>query len=429
MVKRSTLRRTQIVMTVLAVVLAVVVVVISIAKTSQYDRSRTSAAGVPAPIAVGTALQRPRRVPKVALVDDRGRSVSLSDYRGKWVVFAPFMTLCHEVCPMTTSALLQIQADLRRNGLARQVAIVEASVDPWRDTPARLRAYRRLTGVHFPLLTGTQAQIRKLWRFFGVYYRRVPQGKPPDTDWLTGKPETFDVQHSDNFFILDTAGQERIVDEGMPDVGGRLPVKLTRLLNDQGRQNLAHPQFGWTAGEVVDDLFNLMNRNVPGNSVATVKAPTTAAAAAALAGSPHPLAALHQQAGKLLAADASLQAELRALRGYPVVINAWASWCGPCRAEFPLLASAAASYGRRVAFLGNDTNDSVQDARAFLATHSVSYPSFQESGSSLGSLAALEGLPETIFVNRKGRVVFVHPGAYDTQTALVQDIERYALGA
>jgi protein SCO1/2 len=416
-------------MSVLAVALAVFVVVISVVKTSQYDRSRTSAASVPAPIAAGTALQRPRQVPKVTLVDDHGRTVSLSDWRGKWVVFAPFMTLCHEVCPMTTSALMQTEADLRSSGVARQVAIIEATVDPWRDTPARLRAYRRLTGVDFPLLTGTQAEIRKLWKFFGVYYQRVPQGKPPDTDWLTGKPETFDVQHSDNFFILDTAGQERIVDEGMPDVGGRLPARLTRLLNDRGRKNLSHPQLGWTAGEVVDDLFNLMNRNVPARSVATVKAPTPAAAAAALAGSPHPLAALHQRAGELLAADASLQAELQALRGYPVVINAWASWCPPCRAEFPLLASAAASYGRRVAFLGNDTNDSAQDAREFLAKHPVSYPSFQGSSDSLSSLAALEGLPETIFINRDGRVVFVHAGSYDTESTLVQDIERYALGA
>ena len=106
-------------------------------------------------------------------------------------------------------------------------------------------------------------------------------------------------------------------------------------------------------------------------------ATTGGVAAAALAGSPQPLDALHQQAGKLLAESASLPAELRALRGYPVVINAWASWCGPCRSEFPLFASASVRYGRKVAFLGFDANDSPVDARSFLAAHPVSYPSYQ----------------------------------------------------
>ena len=143
---------------------------------------------------------------------------------------------------------------------------------------------------------------------------------------------------------------------------------------------------------------------------------------------PHPLASLHQQAGALLSVDQSLTAELRSLRGYPVVINAWASWCGPCRSEFSLFALASTRYGRQVAFLGNDTNDSAADARSFLGRHPVSYPSFQSSESSLTSFAQIAGLPTTIYVGRSGRVVYVHTGSYDTQTTLEQDIERYALG-
>lgn len=416
-------------MTAAAAVLAVLVVVLSVEQAANHDSRRTAAAAeVPAPLAVGTALQRPRAVPSAELIDEHGRPVSLSHWRGKWVVLAPSLTLCHEVCPMTTGALIQLTRELRRAGLAGQVAVVEATVDPWRDTPARLRAYRRLSGADFALLTGTPAQIHRLWKFFGVFYKRVPQGKPADVDWLTGKPETFDVDHTDAVFIIDPAGQERILDEGMPRVSGPLSPALRRLLNDQGRHNLAHPQLAWSANQLIGDLYYLMNRNVPAGALAKVRAPSAAAAARALAGSPHPLAALHAQAAKLLPASASLSAELRALRGYPVVLNLWASWCGPCRAEFPLLASASAVYGRRVAFIGNDTNDSSSDARAFLAQRPVSYPSFQASTDALSPLAQLEGLPMTIFINRSGHVVHVNAGGYASQTRLVQDIQRYALG-
>ena len=147
-----------------------------------------------------------------------------------------------------------------------------------------------------------------------------------------------------------------------------------------------------------------------------------------LAGSPPPLAALHRQASRLLAGEPALAARLRTLRGYPVVINAWASWCGPCRSEFGLFASASARYGRQVAFLGADTDDSPGDARAFQAQHPVSYPSYQATTANLSGLAAIEGLPTTIFISPAGRIVYVHTGQYDSQGTLDQDINSYALG-
>jgi cytochrome c biogenesis protein CcmG, thiol:disulfide interchange protein DsbE len=157
--------------------------------------------------------------------------------------------------------------------------------------------------------------------------------------------------------------------------------------------------------------------------------PSAAGAAGALAqglaGSPGPLAELHRQASQLLGTDAAFKARLRALRGYPVVVNVWASWCTPCRSEFSLFAAASWQHGRHVAFLGADTDDAAGDARSFLTQHPVSYPSYQTSESSLSLLAVLEGLPTTIYLNPAGKVVHVHVGQYGSEGALDQDISSY----
>jgi cytochrome oxidase Cu insertion factor (SCO1/SenC/PrrC family)/thiol-disulfide isomerase/thioredoxin len=421
------LRDVRWILTIAAGVMAVVVAAISVLAAVRHSRPQTSPGGVPAPLAAGTALPRPRVLPSLTLTDAHGQTVSLRRaWHGRWVILAPSMTLCHEVCPMTTAVMMQVQSELRRAGLGRQVVVATATVDPWRDSPARLRAYAKLAGAGFEMLTGTQAEIRRLWRFFGVSYRRVPQGNPPDIDWMTHKPETFDVNHTDALFLLDPAGQERIADDGMPQVSGRLPATLASLLDDEGRENLAHPQFAWSAADVIDDLYYLMNRTIPAREAPTVTAPSPAAAQDELARSPHPLAALHRQAASLLGSDTALQARLRALRGYPVVINAWASWCAPCRAESSLFAAASARYGRQVAFVGANINDTTASARAFLDAHPVSYPSYQGSTASLSWLAQIEGMPTTIFVDRSGRVADVHTGQYQTESTLVDDIERYA---
>jgi len=159
------------------------------------------------------------------------------------------------------------------------------------------------------------------------------------------------------------------------------------------------------------------------------KAPSSATVAAELADSPAVLGALHQQANRVLGSQPALLARIRVLRGYPIVLNVWGSWCAPCVAEFGLFGTASAYYGRRVAFLGADIGDSVSDGQSFMQQHPVSYPSYQTSASQLTSIVpqGLLGTPTTIFINRRGKLVYVHTGQYDTQGTLDSDIVTHAL--
>jgi cytochrome oxidase Cu insertion factor (SCO1/SenC/PrrC family)/thiol-disulfide isomerase/thioredoxin len=150
-----------------------------------------------------------------------------------------------------------------------------------------------------------------------------------------------------------------------------------------------------------------------------------------LIGSPKPLAALHSQASRLIGSEPALKARIRSLRGYPIVVNVWASWCPPCRAEFGQFAAASEQYGRQVAFLGADTNDSSGDAAAFLRAHHVSYPSYSATSRDIQQIVpgGLEGTPTTVFINRAGKVTHVHIGPYDAEGTLDADITAYAQGA
>lgn len=201
------------------------------------------------PPLTGVALDR--AVPDVGLLDEHGRTTSLRAFRGRVVVLAPSLTFCHEVCPITSGALEQIRYDARRAGLGDRVAVVEVSVDPWRDSPARLRAYRRLTGVTFRLLTGSRANLERFWRTFGVGF--YPQGSGRD----------FDVAHTDGLFFVDARGRYRIAIVGMPDVGRRLARPLKRLLGEEGLRNLRRPRTPWTVRQALDDLGRLLGRRIP----------------------------------------------------------------------------------------------------------------------------------------------------------------------
>ncbi len=99
------------------------------------------------------------------------------------------------------------------------------------------------------------------------------------------------------------------------------------------------------------------------------------------------------------------RALLGQLRGTPVVVNFWASWCEPCKREAPLLRDAHGAYGADVQFVGVDILDARADAEGFVRDFALPYPSFFDpSGATRDAIGAL-GQPVTAFYDREGTLV------------------------
>lgn len=151
-------------------------------------------------------------------------------------------------------------------------------------------------------------------------------------------------------------------------------------------------------------------------------------ATAPLQDAPAELKSLRAEANTLLGGDVeALNARLSKLRGMPVVINVWASWCGPCRHEFPFFQAQAAERGAEVAFVGVDTQDSNDAALTFLDELPLPYPSYSDPDSEIArELDVGPGLPNTIFIDREGKVAYHLRGPVTSEEQLARNIDRYA---
>ena len=147
------------------------------------------------------------------------------------------------------------------------------------------------------------------------------------------------------------------------------------------------------------------------------KAPADAIDDALARGEPAPAPALELpvltrgEPGPALAGDVRRAAldgviSLPELRGTPLVLNFWASWCPPCREEAPLLERTWRLERRKgVLFLGLDQQDLSGDARAFVEELGLSYPTIRDESDDVGRAWGVTGLPETFFLSARGEVV------------------------
>ncbi|MFT4046095.1 MAG: SCO family protein [Solimonas sp.] len=153
----------------------------------------------PATVALqsGTMLPQPRALGEFRAVDQDGAAGSRSRFEGRWTVVFPGFTSCPDVCPTTLALLKNVQAGLGDD--AGKLRVVFLSVDPERDTPARLKSYVQYFDPSFEALVAEPEQLKTLAQMLGVAYAKVPGATP----------ETYTMDHSAALIVLDP--QARIV--------------------------------------------------------------------------------------------------------------------------------------------------------------------------------------------------------------------------
>jgi protein SCO1 len=213
----------------------------------------------------GTLIDQPvpAEIEKLPLTDQKGETFDLASLKGKTVMLVPFLTLCADICPFTTGILLQVEKALQADGALSKAAVVELSVDPHRDTVRRLAAYGKLTHAGWYLARTSPADLAEFQEFFKFTYIKVAEDKPPDIDWMTGKPLTYDIDHSDDYFVIDPQGNERIVEDAAPDYTGKLNPKLQKFLSPEGLKHQKHPpQPDWTTEDALNAIGHVMGREL-----------------------------------------------------------------------------------------------------------------------------------------------------------------------
>lgn len=310
-------------------------------------------------------------LPDFSLIDQQGRPFTNQSVLGQDTVFAAFHTTCHETCPLYTGLLLQL-----RQKVGSGVRIVEVTTDPINDTPAVLAAYAQRVGADWTFLTGSPQQVAAFWKPFGVN--------------LSGGDS-----HESTLFLVDRHGYQRLFHRGVPDTGGNLPPALLSQLDVEGLGELNSHGHSWDAQAVADELAVIagLTPAAAGTPDASVGRPAPAFAGVGFDGRP---------------------VSLDQFRGRPVVLNFFASWCGPCQDELPLLQSAAVD-NPRVQFVLVDSRDT--NGPAILAATHVTRPAvLNDYNAAVNRAYQVSLYPTTYFIRADGTVEGVVRGQLDAGT-------------
>jgi cytochrome c biogenesis protein CcmG/thiol:disulfide interchange protein DsbE len=307
-------------------------------------------------------------LPPFRLVDQNGQTFDSAALAGRDVVVAAFHTECHTTCPLYTGLFLQLQQRLPGSTI-----LLEVTTDPVTDTPLVLRAYAASLNARWTFLTGETSAVGAFWKPFGV---QLSDGEA----------------HSSTLALIDRHGFLRKLYQGVPHLDQPLAASLRAGLNAQGREQLASSGDGFGAAQVLDAL-RTMGTQVEHSAAAGGMAPEFAAVD--LSGRPVSLAQY---------------------RGRPLILNFWATWCGPCRKEMPLLQRMADANAGLAVLLVNERDDPGR-ARAFAGELGVNLPSAVDADGRVAAAYKVgQALPATIFVAADGTIEGRYTGEIDEAT-------------
>jgi cytochrome oxidase Cu insertion factor (SCO1/SenC/PrrC family) len=303
-------------------------------------------------------------MPAFNLTDQKGQAFDSRATAGKDLVIAAFHTTCHETCPLYTALFFQLQKQLPAG-----VLLVEVTTDPATDTPAALDEYGRRIGAGWTFATGSPDALTAFWKPFGV-------------ELASGD------SHISTLALVDRHGYVRLVYRGVPDIGNDIQPSLVTTLSAAGLAQLASHGDGWGAPSVLQSLLTITGPEQ------VSKNPGGAA----------PSFALDSTEGR--------RVSLADLKGQPLVINFWASYCPPCRAEMPMLQRrVGASSGARLVLINE--GDSAQRARDFLNANGIQQASLLDSDLKVGRAYGVLPLPTTVFVRADGSIAGRQVGEMD----------------
>lgn len=294
-------------------------------------------------------------MPDYALVDQSGKAFDPATNSGQDLVIAAFHTTCHETCPLYTALFFEIAKHMPPG-----VKLAEVTTDPSTDTISVLSDYARSIGAGWTFATGSTEALTSFW-------------KPFDVQLATGDT------HTSTLALVDSHGYVRLVYRGVPDVASGFPPSLITGLSAQGLHELASGGDGWGAPEVLQALLTIAQPQQPapggGGTAPGFQLPTT-------------------DGGTFALTD---------MAGRPAVINFWASYCPPCKAEMPLLQEQVGKETGVQLVLINE-GDSAQTARSFLTSLGIHQAALLDPDLASGRAYGVSALPMTVFVRADGTI-------------------------